>query len=89
MKYRVISALVGAGIAVGSVGLVASTASATSPNFGCRADWNVAPVAGNPVKQAKDQNGDGWVCWKLVNGTGNGPKPGVVVTDNNTPAAAG
>jgi len=45
-------------------------------------------VNGNPVKAAKDQNGDGFVCWKFVNGKGNGPKPGTVVTDNNTPPAA-
>ena len=66
----------------------AGVASADSPNFGCRDGWTKAPVGTNPVKLAKDQNGDGWVCWKSVNGTGNGPKTGTVVTDNNTPPAA-
>jgi len=45
-------------------------------------------VNGNPVKQEADKNGDGFVCWKFVDGTGNGPIPGVVVTDNNTAPAA-
>ena len=74
-----------AGFAFGTAGV----ASADSPNFECRANWNLAPVAGNPVKQARDQNGDELVCWKFVNGSGNGPISGVVVTDNNTPPAAG
>ena len=74
-----------AGFAFGTAGV----ASADSPNFGCRDNWNLATVDGNPVKLAKDQNDDGFVCWKFVNGKGNGPISGVVVTDNNTPPAAG
>ena len=66
------------------------TAGADSPNTGCRADWTPGAAVSEDA-QKRDRNGDGIVCAKQVNGQGNGDylQPNVVVTDNNTPAAAG
>jgi hypothetical protein len=65
-------------------------ASADSPNTGCRDGW-VQGAAVSPDAVKRDRNGDGIVCAKFVNGQGNGDyiQPNAVVTDNNTPPAAG
>ena len=65
-------------------------ASADSPNTGCRDGW-VAGAALSPDAVKRDRNGDHIVCAKFVPGQGNGDylQPNAVVTDNNTPPAAG
>ena len=85
-KLALLVAMVSAMVLISFVG----SAAADSPNVGCRDGWTVA-VAVSPDAISRDRNGDLRVCFKAVNGTGNGNylSPNIVVTDNNTPPAAG